>query len=71
MRSFLLHHQDWVLVFIAALMLGGIVGFYTWGTNVLLTDLTHAIGSGASSSAAVQFNIDDAQKILSARGLLP
>ena len=71
MKSFLSHHQDWVLVFIAALMLGGIVGFYAWGTNVLLTDLTQAIGSGASSSTAVQFNINGAQKILGARGLLP
>ena len=71
MKSFLSHHQDWILVSIAALLLGGIAGFYIWGTDVLLTDVTQAIGSGASGPPAVKFNIDEAQKILGARGLLP
>ena len=71
MKYFFTRYQDWILVFIAALLLGGIVGFYAWGTNVLFVDMTRAIGSEASTPPAVEFHIGDAEKILGARGLLP
>ena len=70
MTSFIKHYQDWVLVSVAALLVGVIVGFYIWGTDVLLTHLTQAISSGGTAAPTVEFNIDGAQKILSARGLL-
>lgn len=67
---FLRKHQDWLLVALAALFLGIVIGFYIWGTNVLLTNMSQAVGSVPTASSTSEFLIQDAQKILSDRGLL-
>ena len=67
---FLKKHQDWVLVVAAAFLMGGVIGFYVWGTNVLLSNLTQAVAPALTASSSTEFMIHDAEKILSDRGLL-
>ena len=70
MHWFLKQHQDWILVSVAAFLLGAMIGFYIWGIEVVLGNLTHAVSSGSTVASPVQFHVDDAAKILSDRGLL-
>lgn len=70
LHSFLRKYQDWVLVAGAAVLLGAVIGFYVWGTNILLTSVAEAVKSISIASSTSEFLLQDAQKILNDRGLL-
>ena len=70
MNFFFKQHQDWVLIFIAALFVGIVMGFYVWGIDALLLNVTQAIGLGGDTAPAVKFHTDDAERILRERGLI-
>lgn len=63
MKKFLKVHQDQVLIFLAILMLGIIVGYYAWGITTLASIFRGALTPPDSSNQFIQFDIEAAKAL--------
>ena len=69
MLSQIKKNQDVVLAILAVIFLGGIIWSYVWGIKYLLASLTKAVVIEKGQNSVVQFDLENAKKILSDRGL--
>jgi hypothetical protein len=70
MITFIKRYQDFLLLVLAALFLGTIIGFYVWGLGILGENLGSVTKVPRLEASATDFNFDLARRGLQARGLM-
>ncbi len=60
--------RDWTIIGLTALFITVLLGGLLWGIHFLAGNLGTAINGKGSSDQALEFKVNDAKKILRARG---
>ncbi len=68
MRKIFRRREEWILAGLSAVFLVCIAVVFVWGINLLIKNFDVAFGNRGGPPSTANFKIDDAKKILQARG---
>lgn len=69
MKTFLRHHPEVLLIFLAAIFLAVIISYYVWGVGQMVTQVNTAVNTNGTSGGDVTFDLVTARS-LDLRGLV-